>query len=94
MKAGFASRSMIPTTGVALRARDAERDAGGASATGGAVLRRLDRGIDRLVEKLFVWQRRLADRRALESLDDRMLRDIGLSRADVFVESRKPFWRP
>ncbi|MEZ5670308.1 MAG: DUF1127 domain-containing protein [Alphaproteobacteria bacterium] len=32
-------------------------------------------------------------RRHLESLDDRMLKDIGLTHADVFVESRKPFWR-
>lgn len=29
----------------------------------------------------------------LESLDDRMLKDIGVSRADVSRESSKPFWR-
>ncbi|MBX6320526.1 MAG: DUF1127 domain-containing protein [Rhodospirillaceae bacterium] len=85
---------MIPTTSAPdLCGTRAARDAGGAPATAGAILGRLDRAIDRLVERLFVWQRRIADRRALESLDDRMLRDIGLSRADVFVESRKPFWR-
>lgn len=29
----------------------------------------------------------------LQSLDDRMLKDIGISRVDVSVESSKPFWR-
>jgi hypothetical protein len=32
-----------------------------------------------------------SQRRSLSTLDDRMLRDIGLSRYDVEVESRKPF---
>lgn len=45
------------------------------------------------LDTLFAWQRRLSDRVALQSLDDRMLRDIGLSRADVEFESSKPFWR-
>jgi uncharacterized protein YjiS (DUF1127 family) len=33
-------------------------------------------------------------RRALESLSDHDLRDIGLSRADAWREARKPFWLP
>lgn len=32
-------------------------------------------------------------RRHLARLDDRMLKDIGLSRADVEQETAKPFWR-
>jgi uncharacterized protein YjiS (DUF1127 family) len=36
---------------------------------------------------------RARQRRALLGLDDRMLKDIGLTRADVEGESRKPFWR-
>jgi uncharacterized protein YjiS (DUF1127 family) len=32
-------------------------------------------------------------RRALECLDDRMLKDIGLSRCDVEAETSRPFWR-
>ena len=36
---------------------------------------------------------RAQQRRALLSLDDRMLKDIGLTRADVDGECRKPFWR-
>ena len=31
-------------------------------------------------------------RRHLASLDDRMLRDIGFSRADVELEIDRPFW--
>ena len=33
------------------------------------------------------------ERRALQSLDDATLKDIGLSRADVEAETLKPFWR-
>jgi len=40
-----------------------------------------------------LWQHRANQRRALAQLDDRMLRDLGLSRADVVWESCKPFWR-
>jgi uncharacterized protein YjiS (DUF1127 family) len=36
---------------------------------------------------------RQRQRRALASLDDRMLRDIGASRAEAWRECRKPFWR-
>jgi len=39
------------------------------------------------------WHRRVADRQHLLTLDDGMLRDIGLSRADVETEAGKPFWR-
>ena len=35
---------------------------------------------------------RASQRRSLNALNDKMLRDIGLSRYDVEVESRKPFW--
>jgi uncharacterized protein YjiS (DUF1127 family) len=33
------------------------------------------------------------ERRTLASLDDWMLKDIGLTRADVEGEISKPFWR-
>jgi uncharacterized protein YjiS (DUF1127 family) len=38
------------------------------------------------------WQERANLHHALQSLDDRALKDIGLSRADVVRESSKPFW--
>ncbi|BAU72030.1 DUF1127 domain-containing protein [Metapseudomonas furukawaii] len=42
------------------------------------------------------WSRfwmRLHTRRALLALDDRALKDIGLSRAQALEEGRKPFWK-
>jgi uncharacterized protein YjiS (DUF1127 family) len=46
------------------------------------------------LEILLAWQDRAAQRRALAELDDRLLKDIGLTRADVDRECAKPFWRP
>jgi uncharacterized protein YjiS (DUF1127 family) len=39
------------------------------------------------------WHERSTQRRILARLDDRMLRDVGLSRADVEREVAKPFWQ-
>jgi uncharacterized protein YjiS (DUF1127 family) len=39
------------------------------------------------------WQDRARQRRRLGEMDDHLLRDIGLSRADLEYESSKPFWR-
>ena len=36
---------------------------------------------------------RWRERGLLEQLDDRMLRDIGISRSQALAEARKPFWR-
>ena len=48
----------------------------------------------RLVEAPLTWLQRDRDRRALQALDDRLLRDIGVSRSEVEGEIAKPFWRP
>jgi uncharacterized protein YjiS (DUF1127 family) len=40
-----------------------------------------------------LWRRRVRDRALLAAFDDRMLRDIGVTRADVTREIDKPFWR-
>ena len=40
-----------------------------------------------------LWAERAAQRRALASLDDRTLQDIGVSRATAIGEAEKPFWR-
>ncbi|HEV7264477.1 MAG TPA: DUF1127 domain-containing protein [Falsiroseomonas sp.] len=42
---------------------------------------------------VITWSQRAAQRRRLACLSDAMLKDIGVSRADAFRESRKPFWR-
>ena len=39
------------------------------------------------------WIERARTRRRLLTLDDRMLRDIGVSRADAWREGSKPFWK-
>ena len=54
----------------------------------------VDGRLDAVVDTLLVWQRRHKDRLHLMSLDDRLLRDIGISCADVENEASKPFWRP
>jgi uncharacterized protein YjiS (DUF1127 family) len=47
----------------------------------------------RVADLVVVWHERARQRRDLQRLNDRMLRDIGLTRADVMAESSKPFWR-
>ncbi len=47
----------------------------------------------RLFELLTEWQARERQRRQLRELDDRLLRDIGISRVDAGREARKPFWQ-
>lgn len=42
---------------------------------------------------LALWSARVRTRRTLAALDDRILRDIGLGRAEVDREAAKPFWR-
>ncbi len=39
------------------------------------------------------WWRRLRSRYELESLDDSLLRDIGLTRGEAGFEASKPFWK-
>lgn len=46
-----------------------------------------------LVATLELWAERHRQRRALRELSDHMLKDIGLTHADVYRESMKPFWR-
>ena len=46
-----------------------------------------------VVTQLFTWLQRARYRQALQRLDEHMLHDIGISRADVDHETSKPFWR-
>lgn len=52
------------------------------------------RTLRRMLDVLLTWHERHRQRRDLAGLTDHMLRDIGLSRADVAIEADKPFWRP
>ena len=46
-----------------------------------------------VVATLREWRRRSRARAELAELDDRMLKDIGLTRADAEFLANKPFWR-
>ncbi len=48
---------------------------------------------ERALRTLLTWQERDRQRRALAQLDARMLKDVGLSRVEVAMELRKPFWQ-
>ncbi|MGE0724486.1 MAG: DUF1127 domain-containing protein [Alphaproteobacteria bacterium] len=49
--------------------------------------------ISRAVIALLDWNDRQRARRMLLELDDRALRDVGLTRSDAVREADKPFWR-
>jgi uncharacterized protein YjiS (DUF1127 family) len=51
-------------------------------------------GWRRLVALAGAWLHRGRSRRALDELDDRLLRDIGLPAAEASREAEKPFWLP
>ncbi len=70
-----------------------QRPSVGAPRTAGDVFTRLWQLPFAILETLVTWQERDRQRRHLASLDDRMLRDIGISRADAEHEAAIPFWR-
>lgn len=43
-------------------------------------------------QQLKRWQQLARERRQLATLDDVALKDMGLTRGDVFQESERPFW--
>ena len=47
----------------------------------------------RFVDLLLDWNDRARTRRQLAGLTAAELKDIGLTRSDVTIESSKPFWR-
>jgi uncharacterized protein YjiS (DUF1127 family) len=49
--------------------------------------------LHRALETVFAWTERARMRRRLLTLDDRLLRDMGLTHAQVHGEAEKPFWR-
>ena len=47
----------------------------------------------RMAHMVWVWRSRAETRPTMSMLSDHVLRDIGLTRADVDREVMKPFWR-
>ena len=61
---------------------------------GGSTLgARLSRRATELRHTLRVWIARSRSRRELRELDERLLRDIGVSRSEAERVGSKPFWR-
>ena len=56
-------------------------------------LDRLTGGFKRGLDTVRAWRQRSRDRGELSALSDRMLSDIGITRADAVFLSNKPFWR-
>ena len=69
---------------------DRHRDATRTDGAPGTTVRVL---LTRALDALALWQERNRMRHGLAMMDDRLLRDIGLTRDDVRMELRKPFWR-
>ncbi len=59
-----------------------------------SLLDRVPELVHRALDTLTTWQEREMQRRHLMRLDDRLLADMGMRRADAAGEYRKPFWRP
>lgn len=70
--------------------------AAGGAPEAGFYGREFTRALRRLITDVFAtvleWQERARQRRQLSELDERMLQDIGVTRADVDREIAKPFW--
>ena len=49
-------------------------------------------GVAMVWQTLMTWQQRITERDRLAEMDDRMLKDMGITRVDARRESRKPFW--
>jgi uncharacterized protein YjiS (DUF1127 family) len=55
--------------------------------------RSLQQAIDWAIALIREWRRRSRGRVDLSRLDERMLRDIGVTRVEAWREFNKPFWR-
>jgi uncharacterized protein YjiS (DUF1127 family) len=55
--------------------------------------RRVSSNLSKSFDVLLLWLQRWRERRQLDALSDHMLKDIGVSRADIELEVRKTFWR-
>jgi uncharacterized protein YjiS (DUF1127 family) len=49
--------------------------------------------LTRAANTIRCWAQRIRSRDALADLDERMLKDVGLTRADILVERSKYFWQ-
>jgi uncharacterized protein YjiS (DUF1127 family) len=64
-----------------------------AARTGFAPARGIGGFLANVLNRLAEWQERAEQRMHLAAMDDRMLKDIGVSAVDATRESSKPFWK-
>lgn len=55
--------------------------------------RGLNKAVVQGVDAILTWRERVQMRRQLLSLDDRLLKDIGITRLQAHSEAEKPFWQ-
>ena len=46
-----------------------------------------------MLNRFAEWRERYDQRKTLAAMNERMLKDIGITRSDAIRESSKPFWR-
>jgi len=65
------------------------------SRSGGIVpaRRRVPSNLSKAFDLLLLWLQRRRERRKLGALSDYMLKDLGITRADIDAEVHKSFWR-
>lgn len=68
--------------------------ASGARAKSLRALGNVRRAVVKYLSHIVIWQERVEQRSRLAELNDHMLKDIGVSKADAYKEVRKPFWLP
>ena len=56
--------------------------------------RRCRAAVTAIAATISFWRHRSRSRHLLTTLDDHLLRDIGVSRLEAWRESDKPFWMP
>ena len=84
----------VKLTGERINAELATNDAADwATFSDDGKLAALDVRLTGIRERLSIWLRRIRTRHDLSKLDDHLLRDVGLSRFDRYLETAKPFWR-
>jgi uncharacterized protein YjiS (DUF1127 family) len=59
----------------------------------GPARRRVPSTLSKFFDVLLLWLQRRRERHHLAGLSDHVLKDIGVTRADVDDETRKAFWR-
>ncbi len=57
------------------------------------IVQRIEAASVKVLDTLAIWGSRSRERQQLSELSDRMLKDIGLTRAQVAVEVGKYFWQ-